>query len=390
MATYTVIQDIEAEDKLLGPLTLKQFIFASITVLTGYLSFWSLTSGLPFLLILFLPPTLFFGALAFPWSKDQPTEIWMLAKIRFYFRPRKRIWDQAGIKELVTITVPKTEEKHYTDGLSNREVKSRLKTLADTIDSRGWAVKNNVANFVVQPAYAQAQAGSDRLVQPSPRPQQNPTYDQHADDDMLDLTGNPEAQRLGQMIQESSTKQHDELIEKINLARQRTNPDSTPQNTAPASTNQTPQEQNDYWFMREPQAPTKPGTATFSASPIVTPGQAPAGKKSETRTLTPEEQATLERIHQQKSRPDPMNSHLKTILPLSQQQQKEQQQSPPTKVSQNTTPEAKTEHTDKEPQKPKPDILEFARNDDLSVETIARQAEKVRKKSDNEVEVSLH
>ena len=30
MAVYKVIQDIEAEDKLLGPLTLKQFIFAVI------------------------------------------------------------------------------------------------------------------------------------------------------------------------------------------------------------------------------------------------------------------------------------------------------------------------------------------------------------------------
>ena len=28
MATYKVIQDIEAEDKLIGPLTLRQFIYA--------------------------------------------------------------------------------------------------------------------------------------------------------------------------------------------------------------------------------------------------------------------------------------------------------------------------------------------------------------------------
>lgn len=389
MATYTVIQDIEAEDKLLGPLTLKQFIFASITVLTGYLSFWSLTSGLPFLLVLFLPPTLFFGALAFPWSKDQPTEVWMLAKIRFYFRPRKRIWDQAGIKELVTITAPKIEEKHYTDGLSNREVKSRLKTLADTIDSRGWAVKNDAANFVVQPAYAQGQ--SDRLIQPAAQPQQNITYDTSVEDDMLDISHNPESQRLGQMIQESSTKQHDELIEKINLARSHTGgsgapgPAQQPTMSAPNTDSR-----NDYWFMREPQAPTKPGTATFSASPIVSPGQAPASKKTETKTLTPEEQATLEKIHQQKSRPDPMNSHLKTILPLSQQQQEEQKQDTTTEKPQNITDTEKAERTDQAPQKAKPDILEFARNDDLSVETIARQAEKVRKKSDNEVEVSLH
>ncbi len=38
MATYKVIQDIEAEDKFLGPLTLKQFIFGAAAVFFGYLS----------------------------------------------------------------------------------------------------------------------------------------------------------------------------------------------------------------------------------------------------------------------------------------------------------------------------------------------------------------
>jgi hypothetical protein len=35
MATYKVIQDIEAEDKLVGPLSLKQFIFALIAIFLG-------------------------------------------------------------------------------------------------------------------------------------------------------------------------------------------------------------------------------------------------------------------------------------------------------------------------------------------------------------------
>lgn len=382
MATYTVIQDIEAEDKLLGPLTLKQFIFACITILTGYLSFWSISSGLPFLLLLFLPPTLFFGALAFPWSKDQPTEVWMLAKIRFFFRPRRRIWDQVGIKELVTVTAPKLEEKHYTDGLSNAEVKSRLRALADTIDSRGWAVKNEAANFVVQPAYAQNQ--SDRLVHPSQTIPET-IYEQHSGDDMLDLTTNPEAQRLGEMIQKSTTKQHNKIVEDINLARQNTESVSTPH-----PSNSSAQNQNDYWFMREPSAPTTPGTATFSASPVINPGQKPPAQNSDTKSLTLEEQATLEKIHQKKQEPNPMNSHLKTILPLSQQEKEDKQQVSSGKTSQKHNQETGDQQIETKAQKPKPDILEFVQNDDLSVETIARQAEKVRKKSDNEVEVSLH
>ncbi len=39
MATYKVLQDIEAEDKILGPLSLRQFIYGLITVFFLYLCF---------------------------------------------------------------------------------------------------------------------------------------------------------------------------------------------------------------------------------------------------------------------------------------------------------------------------------------------------------------
>jgi multisubunit Na+/H+ antiporter MnhF subunit len=39
MAVYKVIQDIEAEDKLVGFLTLKTFIYAIIAVVLAYLNF---------------------------------------------------------------------------------------------------------------------------------------------------------------------------------------------------------------------------------------------------------------------------------------------------------------------------------------------------------------
>src|SRR5690242_7436024 len=107
MANYKVIQDIEAEDKLLGPLTLRQFIYALVSVFFLYICFIVIKSKVYLLLFAFFPPALFTGFFAFPFMKDQPTEVWALAKIRFMFKPRKRVWDQMGVKELVTITVPK-------------------------------------------------------------------------------------------------------------------------------------------------------------------------------------------------------------------------------------------------------------------------------------------
>ena len=86
MATYKVIQDIEAEDKLLGPLTLKQFIYAIIVVVAGFIAF-KLGTVKWYLALPFLPPMAFFGILAAPLGRDQPTEVWVLAKIRYFFKP---------------------------------------------------------------------------------------------------------------------------------------------------------------------------------------------------------------------------------------------------------------------------------------------------------------
>src|SRR5262249_19178162 len=121
MATYKVIQDIEAEDKLIGPLTLRQSIYGGIAAILGYLSFVCLTHNLTIFLIVLVPPMVFAAFFAFPWGRDQSTEIWALAKIRYYIKSRKRLWDQTGMKELVTITVPKRQVKNQTNGLSVNE-----------------------------------------------------------------------------------------------------------------------------------------------------------------------------------------------------------------------------------------------------------------------------
>jgi len=144
MAQYKVIQDIEAEDKLVGPLTLRQFIYAGISAVCLYICFLLITKGLVFLTVLFIPIALGTGFFAFPWRGEQPTEIWALARIRFSVKPRVRIWDQAGAKEVVTVVAPKKLAVHrsYKADMSQLEVRSRLKALADTIDSRGWATRN--------------------------------------------------------------------------------------------------------------------------------------------------------------------------------------------------------------------------------------------------------
>ncbi|HYH75059.1 MAG TPA: PrgI family protein, partial [Candidatus Saccharimonadales bacterium] len=213
MATYKVIQDIEAEDKLVGPLSLRQFIYAGICIVCLYLSFICLTKGLAPAIVLFIPPAALFGFLAFPWSGEQPTEVWALAKVNFLVKPRKRIWNQSGVKELVTVTAPKTVETTYTNGLSQSEVKSRLKALADTIDSRGWVIKN-----VNGPMYGQManQQNSQRLVGIAPAMPAVEQFTENPSEDVFDAKNNPVAQKFDTMIAASEKAHRQELMDRMN------------------------------------------------------------------------------------------------------------------------------------------------------------------------------
>lgn len=215
MAVYKVIQDVEAEDKLLGPLSFKGFIYALIAGGCAFIDFRLLFVGSPikFLFIaVFLLPMILFGVLASPLGREQPTEVWLLSRIRFFLKPRKRIWDQSGLMDMVKITVPKKQELHLTKELSQDEVQSRLKTLAMTLDTRGWAIKNVDVNLSVPEVQARGSAESDRLVGAAGVPQQMPVVDVHAADDILDEKHNPTAQKFDSLMQKAAEDRRHSLL----------------------------------------------------------------------------------------------------------------------------------------------------------------------------------
>ncbi len=226
MATYKLIQDVEAEDKLLGPLSFRQFIYALVAVIVLYLSYFLYSHHAELLDIFTVPIALFAGFLAYPFGKDQPTEVWALAKLKFFIKPRRRIWAQSGVKELVTITVPKKVEISRTNGLSQIEVKSRLQALANTIDSRGWAIKN--VNNVFQNPIINNQ-DSDRLISASSLPSDVPDYDIPEAQDLFDEKANPIAQQVNMMLNADTAQRRQQLIENLNNIRGNTRINNQPQ-----------------------------------------------------------------------------------------------------------------------------------------------------------------
>ena len=225
MAVYTVIQDVEAEDKILGPLTLKSLIYAAIAGLLIFINFRLLIAGGPAIvrlaiIFVLLFPMLLFGVLASPLGRDQPTEVWLLSHVRFLLKPRLRTWNQSGLSQLVTITVPKRLEKHLTKELSQTEVQSRLRALASTLDSRGWATKNLAINAATAPSYLEAgETDSDRLVGSPSLSQDTSVIDLHASDDILDEQNNPTAQNFAALMQQADIDRKKNITDKIDAAR---------------------------------------------------------------------------------------------------------------------------------------------------------------------------
>lgn len=367
MSTYKVIQDIEAEDKLVGPLTLRQFIYAGIAALSGYLGFLMASKHAAFMLVVFVPITLVCGFFAFPWGQDQPTEVWALAKIRFMLKPRRRIWDQGGQKELVTVTAPKKVERQLTNGLNQDEVHSRLSALANTIDSRGWAVKNVNVNLSAVPAAIPLDS-SDRLVGASSLPQEVSNIDVRASDDMLDEAANPVAQHFNDMINAASAAHRQQLLVQM----------QQPGSPLPATGRQpsatTPA---DYWFMNP--AATVPGQATFVDSAVVTPGAAAPVAAPQAATPTAEEEALVKKFKAENSSQTVAYGHLKTLkTPEQLMAEDAARRAAAAAAKPAVTPDTQAA------------IMNLANNDDLDVATIARQAHKQAESGDDgEVVISL-
>lgn len=373
MATYKVLQDIEAEDKLLGPLTLKQFIFAFIDIVLIVIAFRLFLTGW-YLAVPLMPFIAILSILAAPLGRDQPTETWLLAKIRFALKPRVRIWDQDGMLDYVTINVPKRAEKHYTDGLSQEQVRSRLNALASTLDSRGWAVKNVTANLYSQPGYGAEDTSSDRLVAASTLPQDVPTIQVAAEDDIMDEKANPLAIQMESMIQAQTNAHRDRIVSKLQEAG--ANPITRQvQNAA------------DYNFIKDAGREVPAQMVTGTTRTVAPGSQTTADDSLNIAMPSIDEQALLDRAHTKQKSDVDYHSHLKRLKTPEEMARESQE-----RIAREEAKEQKQqiEITAATPIPDRAKVEELANNsDDLKVSTVAELAN--HKLSDNdEVVISLH
>lgn len=176
MSTYKVPQDVEADDKLIGPFSFRQFIYLIIVAMACALA-WGLAQLFIPLAIIPLPIILFFGAIALPLRKDQPMEVYMAAMWSFFLKPHLRKWDPDGIESLIEITAPKSLDIQFTKDISQDEAQRRLGYLASVVDSRGWSIRGaqtqttSPNNPMISDVYFDAQNAEDILDESTQRAQ---------------------------------------------------------------------------------------------------------------------------------------------------------------------------------------------------------------------------
>lgn len=228
MAQYKVPQDVEAEDKLIGPFSFRQFIY--LLVVAGFIALsWALFQASPILAIIPLPIIIFFSILALPLKKDQPMETYLAAIVSFYLKPRKRLWVSGQSESLIEITAPKTVEETRVRNITGEEASYRLSFLADVVDSEGRSVIDNTSSL------------KDEYVAEA-----NNTYD------ILDTAS---TYNIDRAIDNEKQARHDALIEQMRTAIKRTQSLTSSQNQ-PISISKFNSSRN--ILFNQPPSPTQP------------------------------------------------------------------------------------------------------------------------------------
>lgn len=327
MAQYKVPQDVEAEDKLLGPFTFRQFVY--LMIIGGLIGLGVLFWGIfPPLIIVLVPPILLLGALALPLKKDQPMETYLSAVVSFYLKPHIRIWEPGEPESTIVITAPKQKEEKRTKDLDQEEAMHRLSFLADIIDSEGYAIKGTVNNSGVKDeVYAEA----------------NDTLDMFEDT----TTSNSS---IAKTLQNNASNRYDEAISQMHATT-----------SAPQTTPQQP-------------ATLQPTTQTAAPQPPALPANPLASTPLNNDTIRNNETIV---------KPDSLVTEIAT--------ERARAEAAAGQLTPQSQPTAPAPAPSAENQSaPDPNLINLANNNDFSIETIAKQAKRIKDQQNDEVYISLH
>ncbi len=130
---YAVPQFIEVEDKIIGPLTLKQFIYLTIGGGIVYAA-WNFCD-LSLFITIAIPATLFFGAFAFLKINERPFIFFLMGVATFFLKPRLMVWRRE--MKAPQIGIQKGVKEKERARRNKKLTRQRLRELAVILDTGG-------------------------------------------------------------------------------------------------------------------------------------------------------------------------------------------------------------------------------------------------------------
>lgn len=139
---FKVPQNIDMQDRVVGPLTLIQFLYLLVGGILIYFFFTTIAPVDPTLfLILSTPVFLLSFSLAFLKVQDQPFGRFVVAFVFFLFRPKSRRWHKAGQDPELIITPDKPKK---AAAVAHKTIdKSQLEQLTQVLDTGGKMPADN-------------------------------------------------------------------------------------------------------------------------------------------------------------------------------------------------------------------------------------------------------
>ncbi|MEK7644202.1 MAG: PrgI family protein [Patescibacteria group bacterium] len=135
---FKVPQNVDMADKIIGPLTMAQFLYVIIGGLIDYILLQNLIDTAPGVFFsLAIPIALFSLAMAFLKINDIPFPRFIQAAILFMSSPKRRIWHKYSETSPVRITTPK--QKIQPKIVRKNIEKSEIEKMAAVLDTAGWA-----------------------------------------------------------------------------------------------------------------------------------------------------------------------------------------------------------------------------------------------------------
>lgn len=370
MAVYKVPQDVEAEDKLLGPFSFRQFIYLVVAVLGGGLAYFLGTIFIG-LAIIPLPISIIFLVLALPLKKDQPMEVYAAAILSFYLKPRRKLWEPDGILTMVEFTNDGPIDKEYSPDITFNEARQRISYLSNLVDSNGEIIRT--------------QGTSNPSLQADVSAESTQVEDIHDDDAMIN-------QKFDAMINRHNQARREQILENLSNGytgtenNQQSAPqpmsEFIPQDQAPQFTPQPqfapPQPMAQPTFQPDYQTPPMPDFNNYQPQQIPNPIIPPEFYPPTTPVNMPPEQfQILQPSYQPAPQPMPDFAPQDQSPQFTPQFTPQQQFTPPQPGLQSIPPESTQTPSNDYHFNPSPDIINLANNNDLSVQTLAAEAKKI-------------